>query len=610
MNEKKLILRTIKYNQQAANNLPAYRRKVIALFHLGFALTLFFCIPFLLLLIFSIERCTQHLLLGSVLMIASLFILGRIIRPLLTVIATNDHPESTPLDPQKSPELFDMARSIASKLGLNNKININLHKHLAISGSSDKKGTTLYIGLPLMQTLTRSQFESVLTNQLIHIHNGNERLKNTMNLRIKRWVNLRDNLEGCFLGTLSAPFFKHTLPWLDLHTYPLYCHSILHSDTETTRLCPPETFATALCNLHTAASYLESDFWEQLTEQSRHIKRPRQMPFDAYPACLKPSALQSHLDNALNIPGYVHNTSPTLQQRLKNLNMPAKISFPEPEKAASALLGDVMQLLMQQRFNREWWLGQTKENWQKAYEAHQTDKENLAELDRLAGQQTLDKPAALMRAFLTESVNGDTEAALQQLAAIYRMHPSCPETCLHYGRMLLDKHDGDGVALVRRAAALDSTLALEAATLERDYHQRHGRTEAADHCQTEIDRLELVAREAQAERTYCRPDDPVQPACVAPETLSNLQAYLDTVEELGEVYLVEKTVAQPTDTPLYIIAFTTKHRWCKSETAAAERITARLTHAPFPHEAFIIPLNQEFTLMKPRLQKIENARIR
>lgn len=607
MTEEKLILRTLRYNRQAADNLPAYRLKVIALFHLGLAFTLLFCLPFFALLLFAIERCTQHMLFGSILSVISLLILSRIIRPLSA--SFHDRPDSIPLDAKQSPELFAMVQDAAAKLGLSSQVRINLNKHLAINGQSGKKHTVLNVGLPLMQTLTREQFESVLLNELIHVRNGNQRLQSTMSLRIKRWTHLRDSLEGSlFLGPLCAPFFQYILPWLDLHTYPLYCQNVLQNDAETARLCPPETLACALCNLYTAASYLESDFWQQLTEQSRSHKQPVQMPFSAYPGCLKPAKLQSHLDNTLSMPAYIYNTSPTLQHRLNNLRLPARLDFPRQGQAASALLGSALAKA-QRQFDQEWWQGSIRSSWQHAYDTHQNHLNRLKELDALAAHGTLSASDALERALLTEAAAGDTESALRQFAVLYRRDPGCAGTNLEYGRLLLDRHDGDGVPLVRRAAALDSSLAVEAATLERDYHERFGRHDAAAYCQATLNRLAAQAEAAQAERTYCTPDDQIAPACLPAEDSADFYAYLDTVPDLDEVYLVRKIVQYHTDQPVYIIAFTVKQRLL-GRTAAIRRATERLSSSPFPREAFIISLDKEFAGMKRRLQKTPGARIR
>lgn len=606
MTEEQLILRTIKYNRQAAQNLSAYRRKVIALFYLGLALTLLFCLPFLALLVFALERCTQHLIPGSFLFAASLLILSRIIRPLLASI--NETTDNIPLQPKQIPALYHLVEEVATELELNCNLQINLHKQLSISAVSRKKQTVLNLGLPLLQTLTPEQFRSILTNELIHARNGNERLQHTMNLRLKRWNNLRDSLNGSMLGSLSAPFFKHILPWLDLHTYPLYCHNVLHNDTETTRFCPPEALAAALCNLHAAAAYLEADFWHQLTYQSREHQQPPKMPFHAYPASLEHASLKNHLEAALNMPHYVHNPHPTLQNRLRNLHRPAKLDLPQPEQSAAQLLGDTLAQTVQQ-FNQEWWQGQTGESWQRAYHSHQAHLLRLQALNTMAAEGILPESEALERALLTEHITNNTQEALQQLAELHRQAPNSAQVCLEYGRTLLDQHDGDGVAIIRNAVRLDSTLASQAATIERDYHNRYGRHDAAAYCQNMIDNHQREDKLAQEERTYCTPQDSVEPAHIAQNELAELQAYLRTIENLEQAYLVKKTVHHYQHRPIYIIAFSIRIRPWRSKTAAIMRITEQLAAAPFQHEAFIIALTGQFKPMLHNLAQIENARI-
>ncbi|MDO4642058.1 MAG: hypothetical protein Q4A84_10255 [Neisseria sp.] len=606
MTEEQLIQRTIKYNRQAAQNLSAYRRKVIALFYLGLALTLLFCLPFIALLVFALERCAQHLIPGLFLFAISLLILSRIVRPLLATI--NETADNIALQPKQSPALFRLVEEISTELNLNNNLQINLHKQLSISGTSDKKQTILNLGLPLLQTLTPDQFRSIVTNELIHIRNGNERLQSTMSLRLQRWSNLRDSLNGSLLGSLSAPFFKHILPWLDLHTYPLYCHNVLHNDTETTRFCPPEELAAALCNLHAAAAYLEADFWHQFTYQSRQYKRPPKMPFHAYPACLEPASLKNHLEAALNVPHYVHNPRPTLQNRLRNLRLAPRLDFPQPEQSAAKLLGDTLQQAMQQ-FNQEWWQGETDQSWQKAYDSHQERLTRLQTLNDMAEEHTLPEKEALERAMLTEHAANDPQSALMQLAELHRLHPDSAQVCLEYGRMLLDKHDGDGVPVIRRAGELDNMLTIQAATIERDYHAKHDRNDAAAYCQKIIDHRLNEDEQAQAERTYCTPEDLLEPAQIPANELAEFQAYLQTIDGLDKVYLVQKTVRYRKHQPIYIIAFTVRTRLWQSKTAAIIRITEQLTAAPFPHEAFIITLSGEFKSMHPRITQMKNARI-
>lgn len=606
MTEEQLLRRTAKYNSQAAANLNAYRRKVIALCQLGLVLILLFCLPFFALLAFAIERCTDHFLLGSFLLFICLIILSRIIGPLLEAVHTQ--PETIPLTPTQSPELFGMVKETAASLGINANIQIELHKHLAVFGRTGKRCTTLNLGLPLLQTLTPQQFRSILINELIHIRTGNEHLQHKITSRMQRWNNLKDSLNGSLLGTLSAPFFKYTLPWIDLHTYPLYCHNVLQNDIQTTRFCNPDELAAALCNLHAAAGYLEADFWQQFSKQSEQHDRPLQMPFSAYPGYLKTASLQSHLDNALNMPHYVQNPRPTLQNRLRNLSRSARLNFPAPDQSAATLLGEALPDILQQ-FDEEWWNHEVSAHWEQAHTLHQERIVRLQELDKQAVQNTLDERTAFERAMLTEHIAKNTESALQQLTELYRRNPQASGVCLEYGRLLLDKHDGDGVPIVRRAAELNDDLIIEAATIERNYHHKYGRHEAAVYCQNIIDRQSFVKAAAQAERDNCTPHDALTPADIPPQELAGFLNYLNGIDGLDEVYLAQKEVQFQPHKPIYIIAFVTRPGLLKNKNKAIDRITAALIRAPFPHEAFIVALDNEFMPMLPRLKRIANARI-
>lgn len=471
----------------------------------------------------------------------------------------------------------------------------------------------LHIGLPLLQSLDADSLRPLIAYQAAHLAEGFSGANDTLWLQRRRWVQLAEQFEGRLLAPLFRPLVRRYLPFADIWWHTLMRQQVLQCDQAAARRYSGSLYAQAMCRLHVFGLDFDRHYWTAVWTQSEQHLRPPQLPFAHYPAALDDirqrhhARLQAHLQALLQTPAYIHDNHPTLAWRLEALDEYPRLSLSRGN--AMHLLGKAADPLVAET-DRRWW-ADARDNWRERYQQGQTAARRLQELDAAAEAAPLSLDETLERAWLTERVRQDRDAAFALLEASYRQHPAHPPLMFAYGRQLLLRDDADGTTLVRRAAELDEGLIFAAAEEEADYHRRNGRHDAAAHYQDLADQRRYEEEQAGFERAEWLPDDPLQPPALKESELADWLRHIADMPEIDQIYLAQKTVRHLPQQPLYVIGYTLHlPRHTPDREERAEHLHQRLLKLPFPHEFFLIRLDSRSRPYRRALQRVPRARVR
>ena len=146
----------------------------------------------------------------------------------------------------------------------------------------------LFIGLPLMKSLTVEQFQAVLAHELGHLSGGHARAGNW----IYRLRLIWQRLEAAFSRTShwgSAPiraFFEWYIPRFQRNIF-----STWRAPTSTKRMLLPSTLTSARSAAQALArpssivgSYLSEKYWPKIHSAARELPQPAFAPYSEFMA--------------------------------------------------------------------------------------------------------------------------------------------------------------------------------------------------------------------------------------------------------------------------------------------------------------------------------------
>lgn len=330
----------------------------------------------------------------------------------------------------------------------------------------------MVLGLPLMQLLSRDQFDAVVAHEFGHFGGGHSRFTGWIYRVRVSWYRLLEGLalQRSWTTRLFRRFFDWYAPYFDAYSFVLARANEYEADAAAARVVGAPAAAQALQRVGLGATRLSRDFWPDVhrTMQSQ-AQPPMALYRDMAASFTAPAGDEgARLAELLQETPDLEDTHPTLAQRLEALGQ-AAAPVPAPMRTAADTLLGPMQDLLQERFSLEW-REQVEENWRERHGQHQRDRARLDELD---GKAERSGEEAVEHARLVEDLRPDTDAVPLYRAAL----ESCPNDPLaHYrlGALLLERDDNAGVVHLRRAMDLDPD-ATEPALYQLDrYYQRRG----------------------------------------------------------------------------------------------------------------------------------------
>src|SRR5947207_3429104 len=240
----------------------------------------------------------------------------------------------------------------------------------------------LLIGLPLMQCLSRPQFEAVLAHELGHLSRGHARLGNWI-YRLRRvWMRLDSALaQRPQLGSGAIRGVLHWyVPYFNACSFPLARRNEFEADASSVQLTSADSAAQALTNVSVIGSYLRERYWPAVGARARDTAQPAFAPYGALSASLLQHLCAEDarrwLARALEEPATYADTHPSLRERLEAMKVAAQFAPPSAGSAANELLGE-RTVALADAFDSRWREG-VAASWKRVYEQTQGRRARLA----------------------------------------------------------------------------------------------------------------------------------------------------------------------------------------------------------------------------------------
>ncbi len=345
----------------------------------------------------------------------------------------------------------------------------------------------LFIGLPLMKSLTIEQFQSVLAHELGHLSRGHARTGNW----IYRLRLIWQRLDAAFsktqhwgAGPIRA-FFRWYIPRFSATSFPLARSNEYEADAAAVELTSARSAAQALTAVSIVGSYLSEKYWPRIHSAARELQQPAFAPYSEFIATairdVPADELRSWQEMALAAKTSYDDTHPSLPDRLHAMGAQAEFMPPAEGDSAEQLLGDVRARL-EGVFDAQW-RARVAESWKQVHENARTNRLRLADLRT---QSRLDEAQALEMADLEEDVGAGPAAALTMRRALLDKYPQSLPVRFSLARQLLQAGDSAGVATMEAIIERQADMFVSGAQLLRDYYGRRNQIQVARQWQRRI----------------------------------------------------------------------------------------------------------------------------
>jgi len=602
----------------AAANPAAYRRRVFALALVGYGyLTLVVLV--LLSLCAFIVASVMYL---KVLAIKLLFLVGA---PLMMVLRSMwvkmETPAGETVTRQTAPELFQMLDDLRKRLRTP-----RLHHVLITSdfnagvmqvprlGLFGWHRSYLFIGLPLMKSLTIEQFQSVLAHELGHLSRGHARAGNW----IYRLRLIWQRLDAAFADTShwgAAPiraFFKWYIPRFSATSFPLARANEYEADAAAIELTSARSAAQALTAVSIVGSYLSEKYWPKIHASARELPQPAFAPYSEFIATaiqdVPADELRTWQDTALAAKTSYDDTHPSLLDRLKAMGAQAEFAPPLAGNSAERLLG-AERARVESAFDTQW-RARVAESWKQVHENTRSQRLRIVELRAEAAQGELDEKIALELANLEEDVGEGPTAALRMRRALLKKYPDSLPARFSLARQLLQAGDSEGVAPMQELIEKEPEAFMPGVELLRDYYWRRKEVSLATQWHERLLKRATELHAAQQERDQLRLSDTLFEHRLDDVAVAKVTEQLKAVPHVTRAYLVRKLARHSEQVPLYVLGFKCAHWWSFSNAARSNAVLQQIRReVVFPGETLIVNLERSNGQFESKLRRIAGARI-
>ena len=403
----------------------------------------------------------------------------------------------------------------------------------------------LVLGLPLMQLLDPAQFASVIAHEFGHFGGGHGRFSGWIHRVRLSWYRVLDGLaaRGAWASRVFERFFRWYAPYFDAYSFVLARQNEYQADAMAARLAGADVAGSALIRVNVGAARLEHDFWPSVIDANRERAEPPDRLLRDMATALRSPHPQDDARLAVQLTAHagVHDTHPTLVQRLQALGVAATVAPPPERSAAEVLLGDLLPSL-EAAFSEDWRL-RIGDGWRERYRAHADDCDRLAALE----SGSLRTPAETVEyAALVERVRPQDDPVPLYREAV-RVAPQDAFAHFRLGALLLERDMPAGVGLLHHARMLDPSAADAVNTALAAYYRRRDDLDALD---AVIDDQVSIAdrrRGAQQARNALSAGDALLPHRLDAAALAAARTSLAATGKIGSAWIVRKHIEGDAD---------------------------------------------------------------
>ncbi len=339
-----------------------------------------------------------------------------------------------PLARDDAPLLFDELDRIAAVLRARRPGRVVVDPRLNCSAAERPRtgglgwyDSTLVIGLPLLECLTREQFASVLAHELAHFSRRDGAFGCWLYRVDRTWAQLLEQWrgDGHLVARAFRWFFDRFQPYFAAFSTVLRRNHEYLADQASRLVAGDQATAIGLVRELLMHRTLEEGFWHELWEQAK--ERP-QMPKGFWPELAAvaagepdPERRERWFRALCTRQTQAFDSHPCLVDRIAALGIAADESLarlacaPVPVTAAMELFGDGLEAL-RTKFE-EHYREATSGSWDDRFVWYQRTRERLDELDAKAAEAPLELEEAWEHANLTR-YHRDDDAAIPRYEAL------------------------------------------------------------------------------------------------------------------------------------------------------------------------------------------------
>jgi Zn-dependent protease with chaperone function len=461
----------------------------------------------------------------------------------------------------------------------------------------------LLIGMPLAQSLSYDQFESVLAHELGHLAGGHAAgtawIYNVRAVWSQLLITLYRNRS---IGTLLfTRFFNWYTPYFDAYSFSLARRQERHADKCAIDLSGAETAAIALLAVGVKARYMEGRYWKSVLETVKDSPSP---PKDVYSRFSEKVAKDINVDDArtwlhddLEQKTDFRDTHPAKRDRVSvilhikpeqvpdwaELHLDKIMTAEVP--AAKALFGKMLPALLAQ-LDAEW-LAQVGSAWEQDHNTALFNRAELSKLEEKAMTSELSQDEMVTLASRTAQVRGFAVAEPIFKRAMAQMPDNA--ALLHgYGLWLLSEQNPNGVPHLERAMDIDNALGISCCQQLYSYMKTKGRDEEAEKYADLIDHYLEKLKNAHIERNAVSAEDYYTDHDLDDDKLRELTALICKQKELKQAVLVKKDLVHNQDAPIYVMMVDFKQKMMGGAGTDQELVNALAKIGAYPVSILIV----------------------
>ena len=328
---------------------------------------------------------------------------------------------------------------------------------------------TLCLGYPLLATLPVDHVRAVIAHELGHMTHAHGRVSSWVHRTRVSWVNLLETLERHQSVPAHVYFlFRHYVPRLRAHAATVSRQQELLADRLAAEVSGRDVAGQTLLAIEVGHHLFKQRFWpriyEQVTEDSDPPQPYSRMGPDIWTGVEDRAEL---VDRLIGADTRASDTHPALRDRLRALQYVPQWPYPAGVMALDYFFGGQKKELAATFDER--WRATHGRGWAMRHEEIRNRRERLAHLAALSSPS---RDQTYERGSLTEE-EGDVDTALHFYMGAHRGGHA--EAGLAAGRILLDRDDESGIALVEAAMDARPGLIEDGCQAIGEFLERHGR---------------------------------------------------------------------------------------------------------------------------------------
>jgi Zn-dependent protease with chaperone function len=355
-----------------------------------------------------------------------------------------------------------------------------------------RRRRTLVLGLPVLTTLSMAEMRAVLAHELAHFSSARDAFAAWVYRTRRSWLALRMVLDR----RLATPLYVYWLirwyvPRLHAASAEVARRHELVADRVAAKVAGSRATADALVAFESGARFADDTHWPAIQISHETAADPPR-PYSQMLTWNARTISTELLNELFDCDTEPQDTHPSLRERFARLEEAVRVPPAMVRSAGAEILGVELEKLAAQLDHG--WITRNGESWNQ-HRAEYLDRR--ATLDRLAAIETPTSDELFERAKLVETLDGSDEALPIYQAAAKEGHAAAS---LAAGRVLLERMDSKGVALVEDAMERDDGLTPEACRILAEYYRETSQELAARKCEWRATRHATRARLTQQGR--------------------------------------------------------------------------------------------------------------